>query len=131
MLCISHVYFSNASYKVNSHQLKFLDSRGSLTLSANTMFHHAYNTQVHTVLGFSKLSLLGIKTWAAQTDPFFPTYSVSLKTAISGAAMVLCRGLQCLLLSELSSLFPQVLGHMDTIISLQADFTERCSILSL
>lgn len=49
--------------------------------------------------------------------------------AISGAAVVLCRGLYCLLFLEVSSLFPQVLGHTDTITSLQADFTVRCSFI--
>lgn len=57
------------------------------------MLLHAYSTQVYTVLDFNKMSFLEIKTWVAQTDPLFPAHSVSLKTAISGAAVVLCRGL--------------------------------------
>lgn len=57
------------------------------------MFLHAYSTQVHTVLDFSKLDFLEEKTWVAQTDPFFPTHSVPLKMAISGAPTVLCKGL--------------------------------------
>lgn len=57
------------------------------------MLLHAYSTQVYIVLDFNKMSFLEIKTWVAQTDPLFPAHSVSLKTAISGAAVVLCRGL--------------------------------------